>query len=125
MLTKAGLKLSLDPSGGIRVEPRSILTDELRATIRSHREELLAVLSAPAVCATGDASRTSSTTEGGLLSGFPADDRIRCHDCLHLTGRGVCRTAGTSEGPTGTVRGYSPVLDLLRRCEAFRPRFTH
>ncbi|MBX9631439.1 MAG: hypothetical protein K2X67_13045 [Burkholderiales bacterium] len=45
-LAGSGLRLSLDPSGGLRVEPKAALTDDLRLLIRANRTDLLAALSA-------------------------------------------------------------------------------
>lgn len=48
------------------------------------------------------------------------DDRIHCHDCVHLSFAGVCLIAG----PSGTViaaKGYKPV-DMPRRCEHYSER---
>jgi hypothetical protein len=45
-LSESGLRLSLDPSGGLRVEPKCCLTDEHRRLIRANRSALLAALGA-------------------------------------------------------------------------------
>ncbi len=46
-----------------------------------------------------------------------ADDRIHCADCANLRGR-VCAQAAM----LGASHGYTPVLNIARRCEGFKPR---
>jgi hypothetical protein len=48
-LRGAGFDLAAVADGGIRVSPYSALTEDLRQEIREHRDELLALLSMPAV----------------------------------------------------------------------------
>ena len=48
-----------------------------------------------------------------------ADDRIHCTDCAHLRGR-VCAQAAM----IGAIKGYTPVLNIARRCEGFKPLAT-
>jgi hypothetical protein len=43
----AGLNLSLVPGGGLAVAPSSRLNDELRALIRSHKQDLIHWFTAP------------------------------------------------------------------------------
>ncbi len=46
-----------------------------------------------------------------------ADDRIHCTDCANLRGR-ICAQAAM----LGASHGYTPVLNIARRCEGFKPR---
>lgn len=45
-----------------------------------------------------------------------ADDRVTCAECQHHQ-RGQCGAWLR----LGAVRNYSPIADLPRRCDAFRP----
>lgn len=46
-LNAAGVRLSATGEGGIRAEPRSALSDEVRRLIRANKAELLALLADP------------------------------------------------------------------------------
>jgi hypothetical protein len=107
-LSRAGLTVSLDPTGGLRVAPRTTLTDELRGLIRAHREELLEALSRQDVHAD-----------------TPTDDRVRCLECRQLASTGNCLAAAKGD-LKGVWRRYSPAPDIPRRCECFvRARILH
>jgi hypothetical protein len=47
------------------------------------------------------------------------DNRRRCIECGNLGERGICLAAQRGQIVAG--RSYTPVRDLLRRCEAFMP----
>ncbi|GAB1369667.1 hypothetical protein MASR1M42_25000 [Azonexus hydrophilus] len=47
------------------------------------------------------------------------DNRRRCTECGNLTERGICRAA--ERGEIVASRSYTPIRDLLRRCETFAP----
>ena len=47
------------------------------------------------------------------------DDRRRCVECGNLGERGVCIAAQRRE--IVASRGYTPMRDILRRCEGFMP----
>lgn len=47
------------------------------------------------------------------------DDRRRCVECCNLGERGVCIAAQRRE--IVASRGYTPMRDILRRCEGFMP----
>jgi hypothetical protein len=48
------------------------------------------------------------------------DNRRYCTECGNLgTDRGICYAA--QRGEIVTNRSYTPVRDILRRCEAFKP----
>jgi len=49
------------------------------------------------------------------------DDRVTCGACVNLTRRGQCLAAQRGE-LADTYKGYSPVTDVLRRCEHFKSR---
>lgn len=52
-----------------------------------------------------------------LWLGVPDDDRITCTQCANLRGR-VCTVAS---GPVNALKGYMPILEILRRCEGYAP----
>lgn len=47
------------------------------------------------------------------------DDRRRCTECGNLGERGVCLAAQRRE--ISASRGYTPMRDILRRCDGFMP----
>ena len=47
------------------------------------------------------------------------DDRRRCSECGNLGERGACLAA--YRGEIVASRSYSPMRDILRRCEGFMP----
>ncbi len=47
------------------------------------------------------------------------DDRRRCVECGNLGERGVCLAAQRRE--ILASRGYTPMRDILRRCDGFMP----
>lgn len=47
------------------------------------------------------------------------DDRITCRQCAELSSSGRCGAAKDGR-MTDALRDYSPVQDVLRRCEFFR-----
>lgn len=47
------------------------------------------------------------------------DNRRRCTDCDNLNERGLCLAA--HRGEIKASRSYTPIRELLRRCEGFRP----
>lgn len=47
------------------------------------------------------------------------DNRRRCTECGRLSERGICKAVESGEIVAG--RSYTPVRDLLRRCEGFAP----
>lgn len=47
------------------------------------------------------------------------DNRRRCTECGNLSERGICMAA--QNGQIMASRGYTPIRDLLRRCEGFAP----
>ena len=144
-----GLTATAD-GGRLFVEPKSAITDEAREIIRANKAALLSALSPTTgnaeldglIAMVADDYRcpedehrlmietARGDLEGALLSfrlmarpfpapgEFPKDDRITCNACGNLA-RGRCQAAaqGLMED---TYRGYSPVPDVLRRCEYFK-----
>lgn len=47
------------------------------------------------------------------------DNRRRCTDCDNLNERGLCLAA--YRGEIVASRSYTPIRELLRRCEGFKP----
>jgi hypothetical protein len=47
------------------------------------------------------------------------DNRRRCTNCGNLNERGLCLAA--HRGEIAASRSYTPIRDLLRRCEGFKP----
>jgi hypothetical protein len=47
------------------------------------------------------------------------DDRIKCRQCAHLRGFQCTQAAAL-----GAARGYTPIPDIPRRCERFKPPAT-
>lgn len=47
------------------------------------------------------------------------DNRRRCRECVNLGERGVCLAAYRRE--IVASRSYTPIRDILRRCEGFAP----
>lgn len=47
------------------------------------------------------------------------DNRRRCTDCGNLNERGLCLAA--HRGEITASRSYTPIRDLPRRCEGYRP----
>lgn len=47
------------------------------------------------------------------------DNRIRCIECGNLNDSGICRAA--TLGKIEASRTYTPIRDLLRRCDGFAP----
>ncbi len=48
-----------------------------------------------------------------------SDNRRRCTECGNLNERGLCLAA--HRGEIVASRSYTPVRDILRRCEGFNP----
>ena len=62
----------------------------------------------------------ADATSGGTVAPWrDGDNRRRCTDCGNLGERGLCLAA--HRGEIAASRGYTPIRDLLRRCEAFKP----
>ena len=47
------------------------------------------------------------------------DNRRRCTECGNMGERGICLAA--QRGEIVAARGYTPIRDLLRRCDGFAP----
>lgn len=99
-LRAAGLRLSLEHTGRMLVQPASALTDELRQSIRAHRAELV-----------------------GLLASEWGDDRRCCTDCRHLLADYRCAEAMRGRMP-GVDRHMKPLRHMPQRCPQFKPLAT-
>jgi len=122
-LRAAGFSLTAEGSR-LRVAPADRLTDELRAGIREHRAELIALLaaeSAPAVRSGTD------TTPAEKIA--PRANMVACGTCLHflpdtinqIEGLGRCGVTGT--GPPAGGSGYRACFPLApRQCPSYQPR---
>ena len=126
-LKAAGFALTAEASR-LRVAPADRLTDELRAGIREHRAELIALLaaeSAPAVRSGTDTTPAASVRPERDM----APSRVSCGTCLHFLpdtinqseGLGRCGMTGT--GPPAGGSGYGACFPLApRQCPSYQPR---
>lgn len=85
--------------------------------------DALLLSTSPAIASNGDApdARCEEVPAGAGIASREreGDDRRRCSECGNLGERGVCLAAYRGEIVAG--RGYSPMRDILRRCEGFMP----
>lgn len=65
----------------------------------------------PSPADTGNADSAASERIG--------DNRRRCTECGNLNERGLCLAA--YRGEITASRSYTPIRDILRRCEGFKP----
>jgi hypothetical protein len=126
-LRHAGLTVEAE-GDRLLVQPRSLLNEDLRALLREHKPEILALLRCAAPfdresweerAAIAEFDGALSCEEAEALA-WREDDRRRCRHCLNLSKAGTCTVAS----PGGLVfarRGYEPIQDILRRCEGYRP----
>ena len=103
-LRGAGLVLTLTPTGGLHVAPRTALTDDHRAEIRTERDALVLALEAEAqreafeeraAIMEFDAEMTRADAEAAalaLLAGGKVQGRVArtCPDCRHFGRRRTC-----------------------------------
>ena len=133
-LRGAGLVLTLTPAGGLRVAPRTALTDDHRAAIRTERDALVLALQAEAAIRAWLA--TIGETDPEVIrhvlaqcvekpdlrqylfsltdDGAMPESRRTCRQCANLRGD-IC--AAQANG--GKL--YRPQVDTLFRCEWYRP----
>lgn len=121
-LRGAGFTLTLADGGGIRITPAGALTDEHRHAIRTHKPELIALLTKPAPIIAAPVMPLPSGATGAAVSDawcWPqsGDERVRCTDCAHYR-PGRC-------GNYRAARLHSPEVGrdlaaLLQRCLGFR-----
>lgn len=62
---------------------------------------------------------TDGPDESASAPWLDGDNRRRCTHCGNLNERGLCLAA--YRGEIVASRSYTPIRDLLRRCEAFTP----
>ena len=58
-------------------------------------------------------------TTGRAASWRDGDNRRRCTECGNLNERGLCLAA--VRGEITASRSYTPLRDILRRCDGFKP----
>ena len=85
--------------------------DELTLMLEAARHDVLAAWSTFGALAQ---ERAREATEAVW------HDQVTCQRCRNLSGRGRCLAAW--RGEIDAARGYSPVPDLPRRCEAFESK---
>jgi hypothetical protein len=140
-----GVRLSLSDAGTIQADGDEAALGRWSSSLRTHREEIIAELSAPMLANDESAIRAWLTLIGetdpatiaevinqcqadagarAYFTGRAAaelpppdpDDRHTCDQCANLSGR-RCIAAG--RGEIVASRNYEPIRDLLRRCEGF------
>lgn len=75
---------------------------------------------APAVPADEMGDEAPPATDAEMAARERAgDDRRRCSECGNLAERGACLAA--HRGEFAASRSYTPIRELLRRCEGFAP----
>jgi len=68
----------------------------------------------------GSNCATLPATDAGIAARErEGDNRRRCTECGNLGERGICLAA--QRGQIVASRSYTPIRDLLRRCEGFAP----
>lgn len=68
----------------------------------------------------GTSCSTLPATDPGIATRErEGDNRRRCTECGNLGERGICLAA--QRGEIVASRSYTPVRDILRRCEGFAP----
>lgn len=117
-------------------ELRALVTDLLAGDTDADLAEALAVaqadpeaarVSCSALLAARDDARRVAYPPGPyttatLAERDPTDGRRTCIDCANLTAREHhCFAAWRGERPRSSARDYHPIVDLLRRCECYRP----
>jgi hypothetical protein len=126
-LRHAGLTVEAE-GDRLLVQPRSLLNEDLRALLREHKPEILALLrdAAPFDPESWEERAGIAEFDGGLSRedaealAWAEDDRRRCRHCLNLSQAGTC-TVASPGGVVSARRGYEPIQDILRRCEGYRP----
>lgn len=110
-LTTAGLALSVTPDNGLKVTPAKALTDELRASIKEHKAELVGCLLNTAANEASEAARelieeraAIMEYHGGMES-TEAERAAKLHTdyLLHHWTCPICCAAGQGRGKRCTV----------------------
>lgn len=126
-LRHAGLTVEAE-GDRLLVQPRSLLNEDLRALLREHKPEILALLrdAAPFDPESWEERAGIAEFDGALSReeaealAWAEDDRRRCQHCLNLSRTGICAAASPG-GLVSARRGYEPTHDIPRRCEGYRP----
>jgi hypothetical protein len=134
-----GVSLTLSPAGTIKATGDGAAANRWLPLIREHKAEIIGLLTAqqepPGAPPAAEPAPFDSEAweervaicefDGGLSRdeaeaiAWHEDDRRRCAHCLNLRGK-VCGIAEPG-GLVSARRGYTPVDDLPRRCEGYRP----
>jgi len=126
-LRRRGLTLTAR-NGQLLVGPAGLLSPELRASIRAHRAELIALLaaeSAPVVESYPSTTQPPRIAQRANLG----PSRAFCGACSHFLpdyinpseGLGRCGVTGT--GPPAGGNGYGACFPMApRQCPAYQPR---
>lgn len=69
-------------------------------------------------CRASEDARDFFLKEASMLTND--DDRVTCATCLNLAAAGRCLAAARGQIPCASPQ-YSPIPELKRRCEAYRP----
>lgn len=126
-LRHAGLTVEAE-GDRLLVRPRELINDDLRALIREHKPEIMALLrrAAPFDPEAWGERAAIAEFDGGLSRvdaealAWAEDDRRRCRHCLNLSKAGTCAVASPG-GLVSARRGYEPIQGIPRRCEGYRP----
>ena len=81
-------------------------------------DALLPVAEAAVIVAT-EPKPTDPVSERAAPRERDNDNRRRCTECSNLNERGLCLAAVSGEIVASHI--YTPIRDLLRRCEGFKP----
>ncbi|MBU2755310.1 hypothetical protein HFU84_12165 [Acidithiobacillus sp. CV18-2] len=123
-----GLTLNVE-SGRLRVAPADRLTNELRASIREHKEALLSLVAnkAPQAALGGERYIRTTTTEKTAPAQDMAAQRVTCGQCQHFNrdtinpsqGMGLCTLTKAGLPPSGGT-GYRACYPMAQRaCHDF------
>jgi len=93
--------------------------DELLPPKRTGLAEPLQKVGAGGTAEDGEPADEPAPAAGIAAREAAGDKRRRCTECGNLNERGICRAA--ERGEIAASRSYTPIRDLLRRCEGFAP----
>lgn len=82
-------------------------------------EEPAAIVGAGGTAETGEPFEVPAPATDIAAREREGDNRRRCTECDNLNERGICRAA--ERGEIVASRSYTPIRDILRRCEGFAP----
>ena len=103
-LHNAGFTLALADGGGIRITPAGALTDDLRQEIRTHKPELIALLTEPAPAIATPVIALPADEPGAavmrLIVSVPADTVAEVDNLLSMRRRHAARAGPGAQGAT-------------------------